>query len=129
MQTQANPLKVFPPGAYHYGLNLFLEGTDGFIQINSKRIERNFRLTAVNSAFMYDVDGVATDWSLILGTLQTLWFADFCRAETILGDGALPHFVPEGGIVVEKGDYIVVQARNDNTTAKRIALMFQGVHI
>jgi hypothetical protein len=126
MQTgNQAPAQGFPAGCYAYGLNIFLEGTNGFISTNSKRMERRFRLTSVNTAFLTSVD----DWSLILGTEQVNWFAGFVRAETILGDGALPHFVPEEGMIVEAGDYIVCQARSDSTETKRIALIFQGVHI
>ena len=119
--------QCFPKGVYAYGLNLYLEGTQDFIQINSKRMERDFRLTAVNTAFV--IDSRVSPFSLILGTEQVNWFADFVRAETILGDGSLSHFIPDDQLIIEKGDYIVVQARNDDTDAKSIALIFQGVHI
>jgi len=121
----AAPAQGFPAGTYHYGLNIFLEATDGFITVNSKRMERRFRLTAVNQAFEFSI----SNWSLILGTEQVFWFADFVRAGLIVGDGALPHFVPGDGFVIEAGDYIVCQARNDTSSAQRIALLFQGVHI
>lgn len=122
--TQATA-QGFPAGVYAYGLNMFLEGTSGIIQTNSKRMERSFRLTAINSAFQFSV----SNYSIILGTENVDWFADFVRIETIMGDGALPHFLPEDGQIIEKGDFIVCSARNDDTSTKRIALIFQGVHI
>jgi hypothetical protein len=115
----------FPAGAYSYGLNIFLEGTNGFVSINSKRIERKFRLTSIASAFLISVG----DWSLILGTEEFDWCGGFTRAETILGNGALPHFLVGEGMIIAKGDSIVVQARNDSSSTKRIALIFQGEHI
>lgn len=115
----------FPAGPYAYGLNMVLDATSGFIAVNSKRMERRFRLTAVNVAFTISV----STYSIILGTEHTDWFADYVRVETIVGDGALPHFVPDDQLIIDKGDFIVCHARNDNATAKRIALIFQGVHI
>lgn len=123
---QANgAIETFPAGNYAYGLNMFLEGTLNFIQTNSKRVERTFRLTSIASAFMISV----ASYSIILGTEQTDWFSDFVRVETIMGTGALPHFITDNELIIEKGDFIVCQARNDNTSTKRIALIFQGVHI
>lgn len=117
--------ETFPPGPFAYGLNMFLLGTNGYIQTNSKRVNRDFRLTAITSAFTASVAG----YSIILGTEQTDWFSGFVRVETIVGDGALPHFIPDDELIIEKGDFIVVQARNDSSSDKRIAMLFQGVHI
>ena len=125
LQASGAETQCFPEGVYAYGLNIYLEATQDFIQTNSKRMERDFRLTSVASAFMISV----ASYSIILGTEQVQWFSDFVRAEVILGDGALPHFIPDDQLIIEKGDFIVVQARNDNSSAKSIALIFQGVHI
>lgn len=126
MQTGTeSPFAAFPPGSYHYCLNMFLEATNGFIANNSKRVERTFQLKSIGSAFQFSVSG----YSLMLGTEEVDWFADFCRVETIMGDGALPHFIPGEGPIVEKGDFIVCQALNQDAFTKRIALIFQGVHI
>jgi hypothetical protein len=116
-----------PAGSYAYGLNMFLPATLNSLQTNSKRVLRDFRLTSVNSAYLASV----TDWSLILGTELVDWFSDYVQARTILGDAVLQHFLPNAGagMVIQKGDFLVCQARNDNTTAKRIALIFQGEHI
>lgn len=125
LPTSPRVVETFPAGPYAYGLNMFLKGTNGLIQTNSKRMERDFRLTSITSAFTSSVTG----YSLILGTEQVDWFSDFVRVETIVGDGALPHFIPDDELVIEKGDYIVVQARQDGSTDRRIAMLFQGVHI
>lgn len=125
LPTSPRVVETFPAGPYAYALNIFLEGTNGFIQTNSKRVERDFRITAITSAFTTSV----ASYSIILGTEQVDWFSDFVRVETIVGDGALPHFIPDDELIIDKGDYIVVQARNDNTSTKRIAMLFQGVHI
>lgn len=116
----------FPAGSYAYGLNVFLEATSGLIQINSKRMERDFRLVSVNSANL----AITVNWSIRLGTERFDWFGDFVRAECILGDAVLPHFLPNPeSMVIEKGDFIVAQVRNDESVEKHIALIFQGVHI
>lgn len=118
----------FPAGSCAYGLNVFLEATNGLIQINSKRMERNFRLVSVNTANL--AAAVSINWSLILGTEQFDWFGGFVRAEVILGDAVLPHFLPSPeSMVIEKGDFIVCQVRNDEAVEKHLALLFQGVHI
>lgn len=67
----------------------------------------------------------------ILGTEHEDWFGGFVMAETIFGTGALPHLLPVGANrVIERGDYIVMKAINlSGSTAKRIAMIFQGVHI
>jgi hypothetical protein len=116
----------FPAGSYAYGLNVFLEATSGLIQNNSKRMERDFRLVSVNTANL----AITVNWSLILGTEKVDWFGGFVRAECILGDAVLPHFLPNPeSMVIEKGDSIMVQVRNDEAVEKHIALIFQGVHI
>ena len=119
------PTESYPAGSYAYALNIFLEGTNGFISVNSKRMERTFRLTSIASAFLASVG----DWSLILGTERYDWFGGFVKAETIMGNGALPHFIPTDGMIIARGDSIKVTTRNDDTTVKHISLIFQGIHI
>lgn len=114
-------------GSYAFGLNVFLPATSGIISNNSKRMDCHFRLTSVNTACLADASAFA--WSLILGKIDIDWFSDFVRADCILGDGVLPHFIPEGGIIVESGNSIVAQIRNDESVAKRVALLFQGEFI
>jgi hypothetical protein len=116
-------------GVYAYGLNMVLAARVDALANNSKRMERDFRLTSVASIFSNTVGGYDDGISFILGTEQFDWFSDWCVASTIFGDGALPHFLPAGGMVIEKGDFIVVQARNLTAAEKRIALLFQGVHL
>lgn len=125
MSAQGQAEETFPIGSFAYGLNIYLEATNGVISVNSKRMDRTFRLTSVNTANL----GTTVNWSLILGTEKVDWFADYLRAETILGDGVLPHFLPSEGMIIEKGDSIMVHCRNDSAVAKRIALLFQGEHI
>jgi hypothetical protein len=123
VQTQ----RTVPLGSYAFGLNVFLPATSGIISNNSKRMDCHFRLTSVNTACLADASAFA--WSLILGTTRFDWFSEFIRADCILGDAVLPHFIPEGGIIIESGDSIVAQTRNDEAVAKRIALLFQGEFI
>jgi hypothetical protein len=114
-------------GNYGYGLNLVLEATTNFITANSKQVERDFILTSVNASCLGLI--TFTVYSVMLGTSKQNWFSDFVRVETIFGDATFPHFLPGNGIFIEKGDYIVCQARNDEAVVKRIALLFQGRHI
>lgn len=116
-------------GSYAYGLNMVLAARVDALANNSKRMERTFRLTSVASIFSNTVGGYDDDISFILGTEHFDWFSDWCAASTVFGDGALPHFLPGDGQVIEKGDFIVVQARNLTAVEKRIALLFQGFHI
>jgi len=116
-----------PIGSYGFGLNVFLPATSGYISNNSKRMDCHFRLVSVNTACLANASAFA--WSIILGTIRFDWFSEFVRADCILGDGVLPHFLPEDGIIIEAGDSIVAQTRNDEAVAKRIALLFQGEFI
>lgn len=127
MQTDpAIITEEFPPGPYAYCLNLAIPGSTTEIIVGSKRMMRDFRLISQTCAFMISSGGA---WFCILGTEETDWCADFVRAETIFGNGALPHFIPDDTLVIPKGQSIVVSARNNNTTARRVALMFQGIHL
>ena len=129
MQAYSTIGQVQAPGGrtYAYGLNMVLPESTTEIIINSKRMECDFRLTAINAAFLFSDGG---GWHVILGTEQVWWFADFVRAETIFGDGALPHFIPDDQLIIKKGDYIVCQARaNTASFERRLALIFQGVHL
>lgn len=116
-------------GTYGYGLNMVLDARVDALAIGSKRVERNFRLTAVNSARVGPGNLFDNEWSLILGTMDVDWFADYVLCSTILGNGALPHYIPGGGVTVEKGDFIVAKVKNLTATEKRIAFLFQGYHI
>lgn len=116
-----------PAGSYAYCLNMAITDSLVIIVTNSKRVLRDFRLTGINCALSTSNIG---NWSCILGTEHENWFAGFVRAETIFGNGVFPHLLPvDANRVIEKGDYIVCQAINLEATAKRIALIFQGVHI
>ena len=118
-------VQTLEPGPYGYCLNMALPATSGAIVVNSKRVMRDFRLLKFNAAFQFSV----AIYSLILGTQDYNWFADFVRIETIAGDGALPHYIPGGGMDIKCGDYITATVRNDNSTAKRIALIFDGINL
>ena len=115
-------------GSYGYGLNIVLDARADALANNSKRVERDFRLTsvscAVSDSVVYD-DGFA----IILGTEKYDWFGGWVICNVIFGDGALPHFLPGDGTIIQKGDFIVAKTRNMDSTAKRIALLFQGVHL
>lgn len=115
-------------GSYGYALNIVLAARTDDVAVNSKRVERDFRLTSVACA---NSDTVVYDdgFSIILGTERFDWFSDYVVCNTIFGEGALPHFLPGEGVVIEKGDFIVAKTRNLDSTAKRIALLFQGVHL
>lgn len=115
-------------GSYGYGLNIVLDARTDAQANNSKRMERDFRLVSVSCAMsgnsVYD-DG----FSIILGTEHQDWFGDYVICANIFGDGALPHFLPGNGVVIKKGDFIVAKTRNEDSIAKRIAMLFQGIHL
>lgn len=115
-------------GTYHYGLNMVLAARVDALANNSKRMERNFMLTSIASVFSGATGGYDDGISFILGTENFDWFSGYIIASTIFGDGALPHVLPEPQFI-EKGDFIVVQARNLTEAEKRIALIFQGYHL
>lgn len=114
-------------GSYGYGLNIVLDARTDALANNSKRVERDFMLYSVSCAMSgnstYD-DG----FSILLGTEYTDWFAGYLVCATLFGDGALPHVLPEPQFIA-KGNFIVAQTRNLDSTAKRIALLFQGFHV
>ena len=115
-------------GSYGYGLNIVLDARLDALANNSKRIERDFLLKSVSCAMSGDsvyIDG----FSIRLGTEKVDWFNDYVLCGLIFGDGALPHFLPGEGTLIEKGDFIVAQTRNLDTDAKRIALLFDGIHL
>ncbi len=114
-------------GSYGFGLNIVLDARANALNHNSKRVDRTFRLTAVNGALVGPNNLFDNEWSLILGTERFDWFADYVLCGTILGNGALPHFIPGGGQIVEKGDFIVAKTKNLTATEKHIALLFQGI--
>lgn len=112
---------------YGYGLNLVLAARTGSLANNSKRMDRDFQVTNIACALSGSVTGAyAQGFSVILGTNLYDWFSDYVLAGTIFGDGALPHWIPGGGQFVEKGDSIVVQAKNVTSTLKTISLFFHG---
>lgn len=112
---------------YGYGLNLVLPARVGTLANNSKRMDRDFQLTHIACALSGTILGAyAQGFSVILGTNRFDWFSDYVLAATIFGDGALPHWIPGGGQFIEKGDSIVVQAKNVTSTMKTISLFFHG---
>lgn len=126
------------PGSYGYSLNIILPSTLNFIVINSKRVERDFLLKSIQGTgqIINDNGNNATNketFSFKLGTQLVDWFSDFVRSETILGDAALPHFLPGDGAFICKGDFIVMKTRNDSTIGsanfRQITLIFQGIHV
>lgn len=112
-------------GSYGYGLNLALDARVDSLANNSKRVMRDFMLVSVTNALANAWDDT---WSVILGTEDVDFFGDYVIASLIFGDGTLPHFLPKP-LKIEKGDYIVVKARNVNATGKRLALLFDGYHV
>lgn len=126
MQTYPTTTEEFQPGPYAYALNMAIPGDTTTVVVGSKRMMRDFRLVSQTCAFMVSTGG---NWFCILGTEETDWCSDFVRVETIFGEGALPHFLPDDTLIIPKGESIVVQAKNGNTTARRVALMFQGIHL
>ena len=115
-------------GHYGYGLNIVLDARTDALNNNSKRVERNFLLKSVTCALSGGTllsDGFA----IILGTERFDWFSDYIICANIFGDGSLPHFLPGEGTLIEKGDFIVAQTKNLDAEAKRIALLFQGIHV
>ena len=112
---------------YGYGLNLVLAARTGSLANNSKRVDGDFQVIYVQCALSGSMTGAyAQGFSVILGTNLYDWFSDYCLAETIFGDAGLPHIIPGGGQFVEKGDSIVVEAKNVTSTLKTISLFFHG---
>ena len=116
-------------GSYGYGLNLVLDARADAVVNNSKRMERDFCLTQITCAMSGQGADFDDGFSVIFGTEQYDWFADYVLCTVIFGDGALPHRLPAGGTIVQKGDFIVVKARNVDSNDKRVALLFQGYHL
>lgn len=115
-------------GSFAYGLNIVLSGVLDYLTNNSKRVERDFRLTSIQCALsrqsVYD-----NGFSIILGTEYQDWFNDYIICANIFGDGSLPHFLPGDGVIIPKGSFIIVKARNNDTTEKHLAFLFQGEHL
>ena len=117
-------------GSSGYGLNLVLaDARVDAVTTNSKRMERDFCLTQITCAMSGQGADFDDGFSVIFGTEQYDWFADYVLATIIFGDGALTHRLPGEGTIIKKGDFIVVKARNVDSNDKRIALLFQGYHI
>ena len=115
-------------GSYGYGLNIVLDARTDALANNAKRMERDFCLVSVTCA-VSDTTLYRDGFSIILGTEQYDWFADYVVCNVIFGDGALPHFLPGEGTIINKGDFIVAKTRNLDSQAKRIALLFEGYHL
>ncbi len=109
--------------SYGFGLNLALPATLNSVTTNSKRMDRDFRLLSVQCAVMI----VTGNFSVVLGTEREDWMPDYVNCNTIFGDGALPHYLPGEGTIIDKGNFLVVKARNNISSAIRVALLFQGV--
>lgn len=115
-------------GSYGYALNMVLLGRVDAIQINSKRVERRFRVVSIQCALSQS-DSFDDGFSVLLGTENVDWFSDYVICGNIFGHAALPHFLPGDGVIVEKGDFITVKARTLDTTARRITILFDGEHL
>ena len=123
----------FSTGSYGYGLNVILAASTVAVSQNSKRMERDFVLTSVNGAAQVTSIGstttVQSPFSLILGTQLIDYFADWVYFSTILGDGALSHFIPGDDVLrTRKGDYLVCKTKNEAEVLNQICLLFEGYH-